>query len=103
MVNDEFSDGELQGKRRVSRGSPQEILKKDKKLELSIGLAPVAMSLSMTVAAAVDDAPKEPPVGLLRLTVKVSTPSRYESSIMKTEIVREVSPGANRIVLILIS
>ncbi len=70
---------------------------------MSIGLAPVAISLSMMLTVAVDGVPKAAPDGLLRLTVKVSGPSSYESSMMKAEMVFEVSPAANWRVPILVS
>jgi hypothetical protein len=43
---------------------------------------------------AVDGEPSAPPTGLLRLTVNVSAPSEYESSIKRTLKVFDVSPGA---------
>src|SRR5229473_482950 len=66
-----------------------------KKLVLSIGFGPFVLSLSMMVTVAVDCVPRVAPEGLLRLTVKVSFPSAYESSTMATEKDFEVSPAAN--------
>src|SRR5258708_4962333 len=68
-----------------------------KKLVLSIGLGPVVVSLSTIITVAVDCVPKLAPDGLLRLTVKVSFPSAYESSTIAMEKDLEVSPAANDI------
>ena len=46
------------------------------------------------VTVAIDGAPKVAPDGLLRLTLKVSLPSMYESSLISTTKLFEVSPGA---------
>jgi hypothetical protein len=61
-----------------------------KKPEPSIGLIPFANSLSIILTLAVESAPRIPPEGLLRVTSKLSGPSRYESSMIKTEIVFDV-------------
>src|SRR6266567_5175369 len=61
----------------------------------SIGFGPSARSLSVIATVAVAVEPSDAPDGLLRLTVKVSGPSRYESSMMSTEMVLAVSPAAN--------
>src|SRR5712691_8521480 len=74
-----------------------------KKFVLSIGLGPLTVSLSMMVTVAVDCAPKVAPLGLLRLTVKVSLPSAYESSTMAIEKDLEVSPAANVMVPLVFS
>src|SRR6266480_1007763 len=69
-----------------------------KKSVPSIGLGPVVVSLSTIIAVAVDWVPRVAPDGLLRLTVKFSVPSAYESSITATENDLEVSPAANDMV-----
>jgi len=46
------------------------------------------------VTVAIEGAPKVTPDGLLRLTLKVSLPSTYESSLISTMKLLEVSPGA---------
>src|SRR5713101_3222826 len=66
-----------------------------KKSVLSIGFGPLVTSLSVMVTVAVACAPRVAPEGPLRLTVKLSLPSAYESSTMATEKVLEVSPAAN--------
>src|SRR5207245_9366023 len=69
-----------------------------KKLVLSIGFGPFVTSLSMIVTVAVDCAPSVAPLGLLRLTVNVSLSSTYESSMMATEDVFDVSSAAQVLV-----
>src|SRR5260370_39794811 len=69
-----------------------------KKFVLSIGFGPFVLSLSMMVTVAVDCGPKVAPDALLRLTVKVSFPSAYESSTIAIEKDFEVSPAAKAIV-----
>src|SRR5439155_25050460 len=69
-----------------------------KKFVLSIGFGPLLLSLSMMVTVAVDCAPSVAHDGPLRLTVKLSLPSAYESSTMATEKDLEVSPGAKLMV-----
>src|SRR6516225_8140927 len=59
--------------------------------DTSIGFGPSAVSLSMIVTVALAGEPSTAPDGLLRLTVKVSGPSIYESSMISTEMVLEVS------------
>src|SRR5712692_1778526 len=65
-----------------------------KKFVLSIELGPVVVSLSTIITVVVDGVPSAAPVGLLRLTVKLSVPSAYESSMIATENDFEVSPEA---------
>ncbi len=53
------------------------------------------VSLSTIITVVVDCVPSVAPDGLLRLTVKFSVPSAYESSMIATENDFEVSPAAN--------
>src|SRR5207249_9317935 len=66
-----------------------------KKFVLSIGFGPSTVSLSVIVTVAVDGVARLAPVGLLRLTRKVSFPSAYESSTTATEkLFAAASPAA---------
>src|SRR5712692_9621766 len=65
-----------------------------KKFVLSTGLGPVVVSLSTIITVVVDCEPRLAPEGLVRLAVKLSVPSAYESSMMATENDFEVSFGA---------
>src|SRR6266705_1654840 len=87
---------ELKPKSSGSRPRKSMYCCRTKKLVPSIGFGPSTVSLSMMVTVAVDGVPKLAPVGLLRLTRKVSLPSAYESSTMATEKLFDVaSPAAH--------
>ena len=55
-----------------------------------------SLALSMIVTVAIAGAPRVAPEGLRKLTLKVSFPSTYESSLMSTTKLFEVSPAAKR-------
>src|SRR5258708_3937566 len=66
-----------------------------KKFVLSIGFGPFVSSSSMMVTVAVDCDARAAPLGLLRLIVKLSVPSAYESLTMATEkVFADASPAA---------
>ena len=55
-----------------------------------------SVASSMIVTVEIDGAPRVAPEALLKLTLNVSFPSTYESSLMSTTKVFEVSPAAKR-------
>src|SRR6185503_1921109 len=59
-----------------------------------IGLGPSELSLSTIVMVCVAGDPSVAPDGLLNTTLKVSFPSAYESLIIGTATVFDVSPAA---------